>query len=137
MLKISDTSCQKPRKFSRKVFICSCECAVIPNASKNILDKVIVKYEIEYDQDFNYSYTPQKSYWGSYQYWGKFKKIVELPKIFEKLNDNEYTIYTGYFTRDNCQMPCIYKIEILNESKYLNLKKQEERKKKLNTINKK
>jgi hypothetical protein len=76
-----------------------------------------------------------KQYWEkSYCYWGTFNEIVELPYIFSKMNDDDYTIITSYFKRDHVYMPFIEKIIINNLSEYNLLKIKNDRKNKLSNI---
>ncbi len=127
----------KPKNFSRKIFICSCLCPVVPKDSKGsnyVLDKVMVKYEIIPNKDFHYEEPRSKHYWSSYEHWGDFKKVIELPPIFSIMNDDDFIVYTGYFVRDKVQMPFISKIEIINPEKYKMLILKEQRKDKLNKI---
>jgi len=123
----------KPKKYSRKSRICSCECPIF-DTNENILDKIMVKYEVEPNKDLSYVEFLKKKYWTSFsQIWGEFEKVIELSPIFDKLKDTEYTIATGFFTRDKVQMPFISSITV-NSQKYLTLKKQEERKMKLKKL---
>lgn len=65
---------------------------------------------------------------------GEFKQVIELPKIFDKLNDDDFEIQIGFFTRDKVEVPFIYGISIVNIQKYQMIKIKEDRMKKLNKI---
>lgn len=125
-------SCNKPKNFSRKGFICSCLCPVYFN--NKLIDNIMIKYELE-KNEYRNTYYPKlkKNQWSTYQYWGKFKKIVELPIYFNNLVKYNYNI--GSFTRDGIQMPFVISIEIEDLDKYLIEKKKVDRKNKLNKIN--
>ena len=145
-------SLKKPKKYSRNLFICSCECPIYSGNLRIIryqnygtrkqgipgrpwfLDRVMVKYEVEPNKVL---YRPrlQKNQWGTPQYWASFKQIIELPTIFSRLDEEDFIIRIGYFTRDSVQVPFINEISILNLEKYLMIKNREERRKKLNKIN--
>jgi len=124
---------EKPKKYSRKLFICTCECRVY--SISLVLDRVMVKYEVEPNKVLS-TIKLKKTQWGSYQYWGQFKQVIELPSVFSKLDEKDFIIKTGFFTRDGVQMPFIHEISILNAQKYLLIKNQEDRKQKLSQINK-
>lgn len=126
-----------PKNYSRKGKICSCLCPIYYEKNDTKMsDKTIIKYEVEPNKHTNSKFIPKlkKNQWASYQYWGEFKKIVELPQIFSKLDEEDYVVKIGSFSRDNIQMPCVASIVILNVDKYLTIKNKEERKKKLNKI---
>lgn len=126
----------KPKNYSRKGKICSCLCPIIyGDKSKLYVERAIVKYEVEPKKESS-SYIPKlnKNQWATHECWGTFTKTIELPEIFSKLDEEDYVVKTGTFTRDNIQMPCVAEILILNVNKYLNIKNREERKKKLNKI---
>ena len=125
-------SCQKPKNFSRKGFICSCLCPVY--CDNKLIDHIMIKYELERNEYKN-TYIPKlkKNQWSSYQSWGKLKKITELPPYFN--NIEKYNYCTGTFKRDGIQMPFVYRIEIDDSEKYLIEKKKIDRKNKLNKIN--
>ena len=94
---------------------------------------------MEFNKDLNYIPRDSKfykKYWTTRDYFAKFKKVVELPVVISKLLDNEYTIYTGYFTRDNVSVPFIPKIEVVDTERYLALKNQTLRKEKLKRFKK-
>jgi len=95
------------------------------------IERVMVKYEVEPNRNLNYIPKLKKNQWASHSYWGEFKKIIELPPIFSKLNEDDFDVYTASFTRDGVQMPFIYEIRILNTNKYLKIKITEERRNKL------
>ena len=126
-----------PTNYSRKGLICSC-LSIICDVSSNILEKNIkVKYEIEpnINRISNKITKVRKNYkYNSHEYWGNFKCIIELPPIFDKLNDEDFIIRTGYFTRDNIQVPFVVGIEIKNLQKYQMIKTKNDRNKKLNKI---
>lgn len=134
MIKDLGSNKQKPRNYSRKNYICSCECPICDDGK--IIDRFMVKYEIEPNKNI---IKQSKNYghgrWSTYSYWGKFGKVIELPSIINKMNDDEYIVKTGHFTRDNIQVPFICEIEILNIQKYNMLKTQIQRKKKLKNLN--
>jgi len=124
----------KPKNFSRKNLICSCLCRLAHNALT--LENVNVKYEIKPSGE-NHLYVPKlkNNQWATYQHWGYFEKVIELPPVFEKLDEEDYLVKVGSFTRDHIQMPFIYEIQILNSKKYELLKNQLQRRKKLNNLN--
>lgn len=116
----------KPKKYSRKGNICSCEVQVV--SETKFLDVVMIKYEITTHKN--------KQIWdvknAKYQrYFGEFKQIVELPKIFDNI---EYKIKTSSFNRDNVQVPVVSLI-MVDGKKYELLKLRENRKNKLKKIN--
>lgn len=124
-----------PKNYSRKGKICSCLCRIMYDQMlPNKIERVMVKYEVEPKKESSYIPKLKKNQWATYESWGTFTKIIELPKIFSKLDDEDYTIKTGTFTRDNIQMPCVAEILILNVNKYLNIKNREDRRNKLNKI---
>ena len=123
----------KPKKYSRNIFICNCECRVYATSVALLLDRVMVKYEVEPNKVLHKTKL-KKNNWDS-QYWGKFKQVIELPSVFSKLDEKDFIIKTGFFTRDGVQMPFIHEISILNAQKYLLIKNQEDRKQKLSKIN--
>jgi hypothetical protein len=125
-----------PKNFSRKNKICSCLCTLTIGEDVLNREKIVVKYEVE-PHIFSYYMIPKlkKNQWSSYQTWGEFKKVIELPKIFEKLDDEkDFYIKIAHFLRDNVQMPLIYEVVITNVSKYQMIKLKDERKNKLLTI---
>lgn len=129
----------KPKNYSRKGKICSCLCPIIyteQSKMNQLIERVIIKYEVEPNKETHFSYIPKlkKNQWASYQYWGEFKRIVEIPEIFSKLDEEDYVVNVGSFNRDNIQMPFVTEILILNIEKYKILKTQEERRKKLEKI---
>ena len=126
---------KKPKKYSRNLFICTCECKIYSTSISHLLDKAIVKYEVEPNKCLS-TYKLKKTQWGSYQYWGQFKQVIELPPVFSKLDEDDFIIKTGFFERDGVQMPFIHNISILNTKKYLLIKNQEDRRIKLSKINK-
>lgn len=129
-----------PKNYSKKGTICSCLCFI--SYDSKILEKNIkVVYEVEPNKDRVYSESRHNSL--SYSkintsrdraYWGKYKRIIELPPIFDKLDDKDFTIKTGYFIRDKVEMPYVISIEINNLQKYQMIKTKEERKNKLDKI---
>lgn len=125
---------KKPKNYSRHIFICTCECRIYSTSTALILDRVMVKYEVEPNK-FLSAHKLKKNQWGSSQYWGEFKQVIELPSLFSKLDKSDFIIKTGYFERDNVQMPFIHEISILNDRKYFMIKNQEDRKEKLSKIN--
>lgn len=127
-------SSTKPKNFSRKGKICSCLCRILNGNTGNNIEKVMVKYEVTPNTNSLSYIRPKKYTWANHQYWGEFKQIIELPKVFSKLEDEDYTIKIGSFSRDNIQMPYVAEILILNVNKYLKIKNAEERRNKLNKI---
>lgn len=130
----------KPKNYSRKGNICSCltKSYYYGEGKSNFLDFFMVKYEIEFNKDLDSKLIKLKKYqWTSYHpHFGTFKKIIELPKIFSMLDEDEYEVNTGTFTRDGIEVPFIYQILIKNKKKYIKLKTQLERKNKLNNLKK-
>lgn len=129
----------KPKNYSRKIskegFICSCSCKLI--TSIKYICNIDVKYEITPTKDrSNYVGNPKKNQWSSYIYSGTFKKIVKFPEIFDNLDETDYVVRIGHFTRDNCQVPYPYEIEILNIAKFDLFKQKEDRRKKLMNLKK-
>ena len=127
---------QKPKNYSRKKYICSCECPIYFENEQ--LDKIMVKYEIVPNKENKYikvnKYNPGR--WGtSYAYWGTFKRVVDL-SIVNKMDDEDYIVKTSTFTRDNIQVPFICGIEVLNGQKYESIKIQQQRKGKLKKLRK-
>ncbi len=123
-----------PKNFTRKKFNCSCECTIICG---NLIDKFQVKYKVKPNLYNKPIIKYNKAQWASYQHWGEIiKESIELPKLFLKLDKEDFLILDHYFKRDGIQMPFISKINILNEKKYLMLKNQENRKQKLINIKK-
>ena len=125
-----------PKNFSRKSKICSCLCTLTLGEDILNRERVVVKYEVEPNTEISH-FIPKlkKNQWASYEKWGEFKKVVELPKIFEKLDDEkDFYIKIAYFSRDNIQMPLVYEIVITNVTKYQMIKLKDERKNKLLTL---
>jgi len=132
---------KKPKNYSRKALVCSCQCPVMYNESEPAihLDNIMVKYSVKqiknrsnYDKGVNYR---NNHHWDmTYSYWGEFNKVVELPKLFSKLNDEDFTVKISDFSRDNRQMPYICEIEVYNVEKYKQLKIVEQRSSKLKNI---
>lgn len=122
---------RKPKNYSRKECICSCECPISNNGK--IIDRIMVKYEVEPNKNIYKINNKNKNKFMLF-YWGNFKEVIQLSPIFDKLEDDDFVIKTSYFTRDNIQMPFIYGIEIKNIEKYKMLKLKEERRKKLGKI---
>lgn len=130
-----------PKNYSRKNRNCSCLCPIICKSdSKEIKfnqEFVQVKYEVEPIKEHTHYRKLKKNEWPTYRpIWGEFKKIIELPKIFEKLDENDFFINTAYFMRDNIRMPFVSNITITNIHKYEMIKIKEERKNKLLTLKK-
>ena len=121
-----------PLNYSKKGMICSCSC-YISDSKYNVLDKeVMVSYEVEpYKDRLITKYKFKKTTRRNPVYWGSFKQIVELPKIFDKLSDDDFIIKIGTFTRDNIQMPAISSLVIINYTKYQMIKTKEDRRRKL------
>ena len=126
---------KKPKNFSRKCKICSCLCPITCEQIPNKIEKVIIKYEVEpNNESSNYIPKLKQNQWSTYEHWGEFKKVIELPKIFEKLDEDDFYIKTAYFLRDHIQIPFVYEIIVTNSKKYLSIKNREERRNKLNKI---
>jgi len=131
-----------PKNYSRKGKICSCLCPIISGSigtkrgdvPKLNIERGMVKYEVEPKKESSYIPKLKKNQWATHEYWCTFTKIIELPKIFSKLDEEDYVVKTGTFTRDNIQMPCVAEILIVNVNKYLKIKMIEERRNKLNKI---
>lgn len=123
---------RKPKNYSKKGTVCSVTCIILDTAG-NILDRnQKIVYEVEPNKDrlvFSRVNTRKNR-----AYWGSVKNIIELPSLFDKLADDDFSINTGYFTRDNVEMPYVTSIEIKNGEKYKILKTKEDRKKKLTKI---
>ena len=129
------TGLAKPKNYSKIGSICSVFCIILDPAG-NILDRnQKIVYEVEPNMDrvkidrYRYSIKHRNK-----AYWGTVKQVLELPPIFDKLSDDDFVVNTGYFTRDNIQMPYVTSIEIKNCEKYKVLKTKEERKNKLDKI---
>jgi hypothetical protein len=141
-IKHSDNTYFKPKNFSRNVLICSCLCPIVPSttfyADKMKCELVKVKYEVKPNKESYYSSSCSnritRNHWSNSQYWGEFVKVVELPPIFDKLDEEDFIVKTSYFTRDDQKMPGIYEIEIVNYKKYELIKLKEERTRKLNNL---
>ena len=139
VIKVS-SSYRKPKNYSRKSLICSCDCPVMYNEEEPRihLDNIKVKYSVKTIKHSKYTSTKNtytKGRWGTtYSHWGEFDDVVELPEMFSKLNDDEFSVKLSEFTRDNRQMPYICEIEVYNMKKYKTLKIQEQRSKKLKNI---
>jgi len=132
---------RKPKNYLRESLICSCDCPVMYNEKdpRIYLGDIKVKYSVKpiknnNKHSINKNIT-SNSYWNTiYSHWGEFDEVVELPELFSKLNDDEFTVKVSEFTRDNRQMPFICEIEVYNIRKYEHLKKVSERKNKLKNI---
>ena len=124
---------KSPKNYSRKNNICSCLCPVVSlPILTDVLDNVKVKYKLTINELC--AKPEKKNYrrsWSTFQYWAFFDKIIELPKIFDELNENDFIIKTAYFTRDDVQIPFVSEIEIINLKKYKNIKIKDNRKRKL------
>lgn len=131
----SRSNMQKPRNYSRKGYICSCECPILDDGK--IIDKIMVKYEIEPNKKVDTYYKKSlkgKYSWETYKYWGTFKQVIQLSPIFDKLEDDDYIVKTSTFTRDNVQVPFICEIYINNIEKYKKIKTMLERKAKIDRL---
>ena len=130
---------RKPKNYSKKGTVCSVLCIILDTAG-NILDRnQKVVYEVEPNKDRIYSEARHNTFSRvntrkNRAYWGSVKNMIELPSLFDKLADDDFSINTGYFTRDNVEMPYVTSIEIKNGEKYKILKTKEDRKKKLTKI---
>ncbi len=143
-IKYIDGYSQKPKNYSRKMFICTCQCPIMTfdtNTNKKyniIIDNVTVKYEIEFNKDKQFTpvsnYSKNKYSYTNYQNFGKFKQVIQIPSVFYKLNDEDYVVKVARFERDGVMVPFISEIEVLNIKNYEIIKNQLDRKKKLNKI---
>jgi len=135
-----DKSFTTPKNYSRKGVICNCLCSVEVGANLYV-NSIKVVYSVN---PTGGNSKPPKSkngkwnqYWkDNYCYWGTFNEILELPYIFSKLKDEDYTILTSNFKRDHVLMPFVDKIIIHNIDEYNILKLQSDRKNKLGKIKK-
>lgn len=131
----------KPKNYSRKItkdgYICSCLCPIRLGIASIHFDYAMIKYEIEPNKNIARNNSVDKKYkysYQSYQYSGTFKKLIELPKYFDYLDETDFNYKTGHFTRDGIEVPFVYEIEVVNVEKYNIAKNRCERKKKLNKI---
>jgi hypothetical protein len=126
-----------PKNYSRKGTICSCRTLIIYQEKGEliIIERVMVKYEVEPNKDTIPLIKLKRGQWANYQHWGEFKRVIELPKEFDKLDYEDFVVKTGFFKRDGIQTPFIAEIKILNVPKYKLLKQKESRKEKLCKIN--
>lgn len=129
----SSVSIYKPKNFTRKNTICSCITKIVDSNGK-IIDTGKVKYSLEPKTNTSNNTTYKYNKRISIRYWGKFEEVLELPKIFRNLDENDFTIHTSNFHRDKILMPFIY-ISVENIEKYEILKTKEKRKEKLFEIN--
>jgi hypothetical protein len=129
---------QKPKNYSRKGYICSCECPIFIDGK--IVDRIMVKYEVEPNKKIdNYNRKSPKTnfrynWQTNYIYWGMFKQVIHLSPIFDKLEKDDFVVKTSTFTRDNIQVPFIYEIQINNIEKYKKIKTMFERRDKINRL---
>lgn len=131
----------KPKDYTKNGSICSVTCIILDTAG-NILDRnQKIVYEVKpnlnrliYSDSRRTNFSSIKKNKRSIAYWGEVKQILELPPILDKLSDEDFAANTGYFKRDNVQMPFVTSIEIKNGEKYKILKIKEERKNKLDKI---
>lgn len=130
-----------PKNYSRKGLVCTCLCSLELDNVRTELNSIKVIYSV--NPTGGNSKPPVtkngrwKQYWNnSFCNWGTFNEIIELPHLFSKLKDEDYTIITGFFKRDHVLMPFVYKIIINNISEYKILKLQCDRKIKLGKIKK-
>jgi len=134
-----DVSYITPKNYSRKNLICTCLCSLQLDSETLIVNNIKVIYSV--NPTGGYSKIPitkngkWKQYWNNdYSYWGEFNEIIELPYIFSKMKNEDYTIMTSYFKRDHVFMPFIDRIIINNLTEYNILKLQYDRKNKLSKI---
>ena len=140
IVKNSGKHTEKPKNYKRKGIICSCLCPIITynndNPSIKILDFTTVKYSLDPNKLMKNIKKPnigkKSTNWLAYQFWATFKEVLEIPKIFDQLSENDFIIRTAYFTRDCVQVPFILEIEVIDIKKYQSLKLKENRKNKLN-----
>ena len=126
----SSQNYQKPKNYSRKEFICSCECFIV-DENNSTIDKAMIKYKVSPNKkNVNFSRSESKKYWFTPSSWGEFDKVTEYPKIISKLENNEFEITTGTFLRDGINMPFVFSVMVYDKNKYLTLKTQETRKSK-------
>jgi len=130
----NDNNCwNTPKNYSRKNTICTCLCIVASEVKT--IEYVKVKYEVSpTGKGVAPIRQPKKKYKPAHQDWGTFKQAIEIPEIFNKLDDEDYTVMVGTFLRDNVSMPFISAIIINNIEKYNIIKQKEERRKKLSKI---
>jgi len=128
-----------PKNYSRKGVICTCMCSVEVDSVRTEVNSIKVVYSV--NPTGGNSKPPVskngkwKQYWNNnYCYWGTFNEIVELPYIFSKMKNEDYTIITSYFKRDHVLVPFIVKIVINNLIEYNILKLQIDSKNKLGKI---
>jgi len=143
MIKNYGSHHSKPKNYSRKIskygFICSCLCPIRLGISSIHFDEAMIKYEIEPNKNIRRDDSVDKKYankysYRSFQYSGSFKRIIELPKHFNQLDEEDFNYKIGHFTRDGIEVPFIYEIEIVNVEKYNIAKNRSDRKNKLNKL---
>lgn len=140
----SGLSSLKPKSYYRNVFNCHCITLVIKDDyNKLLLDKITLdSFPVEYKVNPGEGNTSSKkkityNTYGikKYQYWGTFKEVTKLPEIFDKLEEEDYTVHVSNFYRDKTLMPFIDYIIIHNIKKYEALRTKEKRKEKIFKIN--
>lgn len=120
----------KPKFYSRKGNICTCECFIIDLDDKT-LDKVMIKYKIKINKDIKHHY-----YSGTKPHFGEYDGIYEFPIHMINLPISDLSFNTNYFKRDGIYVPFVYSITVPDSNEYLTFKKKEERKKKLKKLKK-
>jgi len=123
-----------PKNYSRKVFICSCECFIVDKKTEKTIDTAMVKYKVKPLNRRTVEVFDKKKYWMTPSYWGEFEDVTEFPKIISKLNKEEFEVKIGHFMRDKLEMPFVHSIEVEDGDKYLKLKNQELRKEKIKKL---
>ena len=107
----------KPKNYERRKTICSHLCYV--SLGDKLYEYLKVVYEVEPSGSGNAPIKQSKNKWKpTYCDWGTFKEIIEIPEIFSKLDEEDYTVYISKFVRDNVLMPCISEILIKNIVNY-------------------
>ena len=127
-------SSSKPKNYKRKNTTCTCLTKII-NSNKCLLsDNIEVKYSIKYNDNNSIKISYNKVKKNKPDNWCIFDQVLELPKIFEKLDEEDYIVNVSHFRRDKAKVPFINYIMINNLSKYEMLKTKEDRKQKLTKI---
>jgi len=128
-----------PKNYSRKGVICTCLCSIELDNIRTELNSIKVVYSVNPTGGYSIPKLSKngrlKKYWKTnYCNWGTFNEIIEIPYIFSKLKNEDYTIITSFFKRDHVMMPFVEKIIINNLSEYNLLKLKIDRKNKLGNI---
>lgn len=133
LIKINrDKSGLKPINYKRKNKCCTCVTRIVKSNDTRVMDLITVKYSVTpNDGNIKSSNIKKKLRHNIYSYWGVFDQVLEIPEIFNKMNEDDYYVHVSNFLRDNILMPFIDYIQINNIEKYENLKNKENRKQKL------